>query len=532
MKRVILTLLLCLGSALPVLAQVRGGSISGTIKDEQGGVLPGTSVTAQGADATRTSAAASNGEFHFLDLAPGPYKITAALEGFTTVVRDSITVSVGRDIHLPISLNVAGVTEVVTVSAAGPIVNATPVGTAANFTSAELLNIPTSRDPFALIRAVPGALTDRVNIGGNETGQQLLVVSKGGRQQDTSWTLDGVEITDMAAAGQAATYFNFDNFDEIHASTAGNDIRERTGALTIDLVVKRGGNQYHGGARGYYTGDSLQASNIPAELAALSTPVTRERADHMTRTSDYGFDLGGPLFKDRAWFYGSYSAQNVHVYRRTTGAIDRTKLNNPNLKVNAQVTSKDLVNFLFYNGYKIKDNRAPGTTAIELPGATWHQDNQYSDSPFHGLWKIADDRVINSHMFLSAKYAYFNTGIALTPEGGMSQQAGRNAVTTTAYGSFMRSLSTRPQHSATADLHSFFTAAGFSHDVKYGLGFRSVTAFTEGLYPGTASLRLPRRRPICEPRCTAKATAGTEPNISISMSAIRSRGAGSRSIWP
>src|SRR5689334_11942411 len=141
--------------------------------------------------------------------------------------------------------------------------------------------------------------------------------------------MDGVEITDMNAPGQSATYFNFDNFDEVRVSTAGNDIRERTGALTVDLVVKRGGNDFHGASRGYYTGDSLQATNIPSELLAMAVPVSPDRADHVTRSSDYGFEFGGPLRQDRAWFYTSYSSQNVQLYRRSTGAIDRTTLRNP-----------------------------------------------------------------------------------------------------------------------------------------------------------------------------------------------------------
>jgi hypothetical protein len=276
----------------------------------------------------------------------------------------------------------------------------------------------------------------------------------------------------------------------VHVSTAGNDIRERTGALTVNLVVKRGGNQYHGGARGYYAGDSLQAANIPAELATLATPVTPDKADHLTRSSDYGFDLGGPLLRERAWFYGSYSRQNVQLFRRSSGAIDRTTLDDPNLKVNAQATAKDLVSFLFYNGYKIKDNRPPGVVSFEQPAATFRQDNFYGDAPFHGLWKLADDRVFTSHLFMSVKYGYFNTGVGLTPEGGMDQQAGRNLVTQTAYGSFQRQISARPQHTATVDMNSFVNLLGASHDVKYGLGFRTTDVVTENMYPGNGILAI------------------------------------------
>ena len=110
-----------------------------------------------------------------------------------------------------------------------------------------------------------------------------------------------------------------------------------------------------------------------------------------------------------------------------------TKLKNPDVKLNWQATKKDMISFLYFDGYKIKDGRSPGVSGIlfDAPTATFHQDNAYTDSPFHGLWKIADDRVISSNMFLSAKYAYFNTGFILDPVGGLTQQAGRDFVTAT-----------------------------------------------------------------------------------------------------
>ena len=131
-------------------------------------------------------------------------------------------------------------------------------GTATNFTTDELTKIPTSRDPFALMRSVPGVLVDRVNIGGNETGQQSNFASKGTRPQDASWTMDGIEITDMAATGASPTYFNFDNFEEIQVSTAGNDIKSRTGGMGLNLVVKRGTNQFSGSVRGYFDNDAME----------------------------------------------------------------------------------------------------------------------------------------------------------------------------------------------------------------------------------------------------------------------------------
>jgi len=490
MRRITLALALVLSCWLPASAQIQGGGITGAVKDQQGGILPGATTTLQGADATRTFVTDSSGTFRFLDLAPGPYKVTIALDGFRTVVREGLIVEVGRNVDLSFSLTV-GLQETVTVVAATPLVDRKATGTATNITADELNKIPTSRDPFALMRSVPGVLVDRVNIGGNETGQQSNFAMKGTRPQDAVWTLDGIVVTDMTLLGSSPTYFNFDNFQEIQISTSGQDITQPTGGLGMNFVVKRGTNLFHGAMRGYFGNDSLQSSNVPSELQAAG--VSDAAADHVNQISDYGVELGGPIVTDRAWFYGSFSKQDIRlVYRMTPGVVDRTELNDPNLKLNWQVTKKDLFSFLYLDGYKTKDNRSPGTTGIfnNAPTATLHQGNAYTSGRPHGLWKIADDRVVSSSLFLSGKYAYYNTGFLLTPEGGMSTDAGRDLTTGTSYGSFSQSLNLRPQHTANLDASMFLKGLGGTHDLKYGVGYRRSDGLTGTLWPGDGILGL------------------------------------------
>jgi len=86
LKHVLALAVLLLAGIRPAAAQIQGGTINGTVKDEQGGVLPGVTVTVQGVDATQTFVTEANGEFRFLNLAPGPYKVTASLSGFTTEI--------------------------------------------------------------------------------------------------------------------------------------------------------------------------------------------------------------------------------------------------------------------------------------------------------------------------------------------------------------------------------------------------------------------------------------------------------------
>ena len=175
-------LLLLLVPATSAIAQTQHGTISGIVHDEQGGVVPGSSVTLQGTDATYRFTTEIDGAFRFLNLDPGAYRITADLSGFRTTVRDVI-IAAGKNVDAPIVLRMADLAETITVTAPAPMLDATQTGTATTISHDELTKIPTSRDPFSLLRTVPGVLLDRVNIGGNETGQAPTVVSKGTRRR-------------------------------------------------------------------------------------------------------------------------------------------------------------------------------------------------------------------------------------------------------------------------------------------------------------------------------------------------------------
>src|SRR4051812_26745963 len=152
MRRTCSFALLLLVWTVSAFAQIQSGNILGTVKDEQGGLLPGVTITVKGLDATQTFVTDSNGEFRFLNLAPGSYQVTATLPGFTTLVRENVVVQIGKNVELPMAMKVATVTETITVVGASPVIDTKATGTATNFTSDELTRIPTSRDPFALMR--------------------------------------------------------------------------------------------------------------------------------------------------------------------------------------------------------------------------------------------------------------------------------------------------------------------------------------------------------------------------------------------
>jgi hypothetical protein len=482
MRKLTLMLAVVLVWCLPAYAQLAGGNIHGTVYDEHGAVLPGVTVTLSGIDRTTTFTTDEQGRFRFLNLEPGSYTITTALPGFTTLVRERIVVTVGRSVELPLTMRLAEIEETITVTGESPIIDTREIGTATNFTQDELARIPNSRDPWALLRTVPGVTMDRVNIAGNETGQQSEFMGKGTRRFEASWTLDGVVITDMAATGASPTYFDYDAFEEIQISTAGHDIRQPSGGVGLNLVVKRGTNQWRGTARGYFTNDSLQSENVPDEL--LGRGVTPDTADRNDQISDYGFDLSGPIVRDRAWFYAGWTEQDIRLFRQAGSVIDRTILRTTNIKGNWQATRSHLISVLWFNGVKDKFGRATGQAQFEPESARWNQGGAYPENRPRGLLKFQDDWVISPRNFMSLKYAYYGTGFSLAPAGGMDMQAGISARLGRTFGSTQDLRFLRPQQMANADGNTFFSALGAGHDIAYGVGYRRHDAFSGTRWPG------------------------------------------------
>jgi hypothetical protein len=481
-KNVFSMWLLCLLIAAPAAAQVQNGTIAGTVKDQQGGVLPGAIVTLTSADRTAEFTTEADGRFRFLDLPPGIYRVTTDLQGFSKIIREDLQVSVGANLDLTFMLKLASVQETITVTGDSPIVNTKAMGTTTTFTKTELDKIPTSRDPWALMRTVPGALVDRVNIAGNETGQQAVFQVKATRPADAVWTMDGVVITDMASIGTSAAYFNYDNFDEIHISTAGQDIKQPTGGVGLNFVVKRGTNQFHGTLRGYATGEGLESTNVPEELRAVG--VTEDTADHNKQISDYGFEVGGPILRDRAWIYAAWANQDIRLVRAAGAQLDTTDVKTTTVKGTAQATKRDMLSVLWYLSAKEKDGRLTGEALREARTATFFQGGTYVDGRPHGLLKVEDNHVFNSNLFLTSKYAYYNTGFILDPIGGLDMQAGQSARLSQTFGSTRRSTNTRPQHTINLDSNYFTRLLNVPHDVRFGFGYRRTDTMTATLWPG------------------------------------------------
>jgi len=481
MKRVLsMALGLVVAFAPAAMAQQSKGNIYGTVTDESGAALPGCAVSLTGEFGTSSTTADSTGRYRFLGVDHGTHTLTATLSGFAGVTRE-VVVRVGMSTTIDFGLKVASVEEIVTVTAETPAIDTKKLGTSTTISKDELSRIPQSRDPWALMRTVPGILVDRVNVAGSESGQQSQFFGKGADPKDAVWSIDGIVITDQVSMSSPG-YYTYDQFDEVSFETGGNDVSMSSGGMGINFATKRGTNDYHGSIGGYFTHDDLQSSNIPAELAGDPRLEGNDKADHTEQIADYSFDLGGPIVKDKLWFYGSYGKNDIRI-KRLTQTRDKTVLENMSAKLNWQASPNDMVSFFWFDNAKTKVGRA-ASGLQEAASHTRDQGGAYQDGRPHGLSKLEWNHIFGPSLFLNVKAGYYNNGFTLTPQGGLDTREVIDNVAAEATGSSPDFTFLRPQYTANADLSYFRSGWGGNHEVKIGAGYRINDEESTGTQPG------------------------------------------------
>lgn len=215
--------------------------------------------------------------------------------------------------------------------------------------------------------------------------------------------------------------------------------------------------------------------------------ITCESSDHNDQITEMGADIGGPIWRDRAWFWASYVNQDIRLVRSAGNLIDRTLLKTSNVKANWQATRSDMISVLWFLGAKEKSNQAPGNAQVEPSTARWFQGNAYPEGRPHGLLKLQDDRVMSTNNFLSVKYAYYGTGFSLSPQGGLDQEAGISGRLGQTFGSTQLAEFLRPQWIFNADGNHFATF-GANYDFEYGIHWRRTEAFSRTRWPGNMNL--------------------------------------------
>jgi hypothetical protein len=473
----------------PALAQLQTGSLFGTVSDDQGSVLPGVTVTLTTSSVPQVQVTDAQGRFRFLSLGPGSYGLKAELEGFSPVDYPTISINVGRSTELQITLNSA-VKDVITVTTESPLLDQRRISTGATVSQTELEKIPTARDPWAILQTTPGVLTDRINVGGNESGQQSQYVGPGSAGEQSVWSVDGVVITDMGANGSSPAYYDFDSFEELQVTTGGSDSSIATGGVVLNMVTKRGTNEWRGSGR-YYVADKSWQSDTSFDNSDLARAGAFNNSfngtnnaqppfksgNRIVKVEDYGAELGGPIIKDRLWVWGSYAKPKIDLLT-VSDVSDFTELETENLKFNAQITPSNSATLFALQSDKVKLGRNAGPTRTQP--TTWNQ-QKFGDDPT--ALKLEDTHVFSSSFYLTGLYSVVNGGFELAPQGGLDITPYRDNDLVW-QNSYVLAQIERPQKQYKGDGSSYFNTGSLSHELKFGAGYREVESNSLSRWPG------------------------------------------------
>ncbi|MDQ3069195.1 MAG: TonB-dependent receptor [Acidobacteriota bacterium] len=487
-------------------AQVQSGDISGRVTDNTGAVLPGVTVTVSGAAliAPMTAVTSETGSYSFPRVPVGTFNVRFELPGFKTLVREGVQVNIGSSVAINSNMEISSVQETVTVAGASPVVDTRSTTQKSTFDLAALQSIPSARDPWVMLERTPAIAMDRINVGGNQSGQQSGYISRGATSTNNKWSLDGVDITDMSATGASPLYYDFDMLQEMSVVTGGADASQQTGGVGINFVTRSGTNMFRGSARVYNTNDRFQADNVTDKIRAAGAGSGAP----IQNINDFGFEVGGPVKKDKLWYWGSFGRNDIKVgvvnfYKKTpecrpagvptsgiaaalgtTQAIrdclasDLTTLNNYNWKLTWAPIANNKLNLQNSWGAKVRTARdASDTRPLET---AYRQDAVSSTFGQFGwftgpspIWKLSDQHVFTDRLLAEVQLAHVGNNFTLTfQEPGQRDIQPIRDLTTGVWGrSFNEFVFLRPTDSVDLTT-SYFLPATLGGDHAFKLGYR------------------------------------------------------------
>ena len=265
--------------------------LKGVIKDSEGLPLPGVSVSLTGTlIAPMLTTTSQAGHFRFVKLpVASDYVLRCELGGFKTYTQEEIVVTFNQDINLNITMELARLEEQITVVGEAPVIDTKKAQVGVNISEEMIMDLPTARNPWVLMELIPGMLVDKSDVGGNESGQQSDYFGHGSDDDDSTWSVDGANITDSSALGAAPAYLNLSSYESLQVNYGNNDVLAQTGGVQINFVTKRGGNRYSGTFYLDVEDIAWQSDNVSDDLKELGYS-----AAGINRFYLYGANFGVP----------------------------------------------------------------------------------------------------------------------------------------------------------------------------------------------------------------------------------------------
>ena len=310
---------------LPSLALAQA-TLTGTVKDRSGAVLPGVTVEAASPvliEKARSAVTDGSGQYRIIDLRPGTYTLTFTLPGFTTVRREGIELSGTQTLTIAVDMNVGGLEETITVTGETPVVDVQNARRETIIKSEVIESLPVTRAAGAILNITPG-----INVSENSGGAlsptmtsfsaRSSTINSGAVGGEGRYAINGFPVTAARSGGFASIVYDTVNVDEVNITVGGGLGESDIGGPIMNIVPRSGGNSFSGNAFLNTAGKWSAADNIDDDIRALN-PNIRE-AGGVIKAYDWSASLGGPIKRDRLWFYASYRDLSTMLARQGISA--------------------------------------------------------------------------------------------------------------------------------------------------------------------------------------------------------------------
>jgi hypothetical protein len=452
------------------------GAINGKVVDSSEGVLPGVTVTISAPQMQGSQTAVTNeeGNYRFPGIPPGTYTVRYELPGFASVVREGIRVTLGFTATLNVTMSVSGLQETVTVTGDSPVVDVSSTRTSTNYDAKELAAIPSARDMWAILAESPGITMARIDVGGSAAGTQSGYRTYDAQGGQNRVMIDGLVTTE--GAGAIGVYVDYGAFEEVTAGTAGHGADMGQPGVQTQMMIKSGGNEYHGTIYGDYQNSGLQSTNITDEQVARG--IRDKDVNRMEVYYDFNADAGGYLKKDAVWFYGSYREFNTEINEpRFPVKPHKTALRHFSGKTTFSLPSNNKLIGSFMRTLKIQPTRLDARRAnnpINLSeGSTQGQR--------HWAWvyKAEWNKVLSDSTFGEVRGGQFGYNWPLVPNENASGPRIEDLSNSLVTGPNLHRQQNRRRNQILGSISYFKDGLAGSHDFKFGGEVFHETFFEE-----------------------------------------------------
>jgi hypothetical protein len=391
------------GALLVPVTSSAQSAITGFVRDSSGAVLPGVTVEARSdvlIERVRSVITDSQGLYRIVDLRPGSYDLTFTLPGFTTFRRDALLLPSEFTATVNAELRVGNVEETVTVTGESPVVDTTTAVHTQVLDREAIDAIPTGRTIQGMAQLIVGINLNLPDTGGARGMQQTYMSTHGMTLANNTVLVDGMLVNGLQLDGGVQSYFNDAMNQEVSYQTSGIGAETSAGGVRLNMIPREGGTRFSGDFKAAFRPGGWQGSNLTDRHVQSGLSA----GNATDRIVDYTFAQGGPVLKDKVWFFASARYYSVNNFIANTyfddgsQGVDDQYIKSAMARITWQITPRNKLSGYFdeidkYRGHDMQSREDPETAALR-----WF-------SPAYNTGSLKWTSTVSSRMLVEAGYS-------------------------------------------------------------------------------------------------------------------------------